>query len=208
VLWIKICGFCDTESAGVAADLGADAIGLNFVSWSKRFIDAQAARDIANAQRGRVELVGIVEGMTIEQAARLRDELCLDRIQFHGGLGGLEGLQLPDWAYMAVGISNAADAQRLLEQPGERLLVDTVVSGASGGTGVRFDWSLVEQVARSRNLVVAGGLTPDNVAEAVRQVRPFGVDVASGVEVGGRAGRKDAELMRRFIQSAREADCD
>jgi phosphoribosylanthranilate isomerase len=208
VLWIKICGFRDTESARVAADLGADALGLNFVAWSKRFIDAETARTIENVVRGRVELVGIVEGMTIEQAASLRDELHLDRIQLHGGPAGPEPVQLPDWAYLAVGIANAGDAEHLLDRPGERLLVDTVASGASGGTGVSFDWSLVEGVARRRRIVVAGGLIPDNVAAAVRQVRPFGVDVASGVEIVGKPGYKDAELMRRFIESARRANND
>ncbi len=206
MIWIKICGFCDTESARVAVDLGVDAIGLNFVARSKRLVTADTARDIANALRGRVELVGVVEDMPLARAALMRDELRLDRIQFHGAIAGLEQFQFPDWAYLAVGIANARDAEGLQHCPGDRVLADTLIAGVSGGTGVSFDWSLVEGAARSGRIVMAGGLTPSNVEAAIRQVRPFGVDVASGVEIAQRPGYKDAELVRRFVQTARKAD--
>jgi len=206
VLWIKICGFCDIESALLAAELGADAIGLNFVTRSKRLVSPALASHIAERLRGRVELVGIVEAMTLAQAELLRNELRLDRIQFHCPLEIAEVQHLPSWAYWAVGVTGERDSANLLRYPGDRLLVDTIANGATGGTGQCFDWFLVEQAAQMRRIIVAGGLTPTNVASAIFRARPFGVDVAGGVEFAGRPGHKDPTLLRSFIEQARNAD--
>lgn len=206
MLWIKICGFCDTESALLAAEFGVDAIGLNFVARSKRRASPELARRIADSLRGRVEIVGIVEAMTLSQAELLRKEFGLDRVQFHCPLEIANLQQLPGWAYWAVGVTGARDTANLLGYPGDRLLVDTVANGVTGGTGQCFDWSLVEQAAQTRRIVVAGGLTPTNVASAIFRASPFGVDVAGGVEFAGRPGHKDPALMRSFIEQARYAD--
>jgi phosphoribosylanthranilate isomerase len=206
VLWIKICGFCDPESALLAAELGADAIGLNFVARSKRRVSPALANRIAESLRGRVEIVGIVEAMTLSQAELLRNEFGLDRVQFHCPLESADVQQLPSWAYWAVGVTGERDSANLLGYPGDRLLVDAIANGVTGGTGQCFDWALVEQAAQSRRIVVAGGLTPTNVAAAIFRARPFGVDVAGGVECAGRPGHKDPALMRSFIEQARNAD--
>ena len=206
MLWIKICGFCDTESALLAANLGANAIGLNFVPRSKRRVSPALASRIAEALRGRVEIVGIVEAMPLTQAELLRNEFGLDRVQIHCPLEIADGQQLPSWAYWAVGVTGACDSVSLLRQPGDRLLVDTIANGVTGGTGQCFDWSLVEEAAQMRQIVVAGGLTPTNVASAIIRARPFGVDVAGGVEFADRPGHKDPVLMRSFIDHARHAD--
>ena len=206
MLWIKICGFCDTESALLAAELGADAIGLNFVARSKRRVSPALASRIAEPLRGRVELVGIVEAMTLAQAELLRNEFRLDRIQFHCPHDIAEVRHLPSWAYWAVGVTGERDSANLLHYPGDRLLVDTIANGVTGGTGKCFDWSLVQHAAQNRRIIVAGGLTPTNVASAIVRARPFGVDVAGGVEFAGRPGHKDPALMRSFIEQARDAD--
>jgi phosphoribosylanthranilate isomerase len=102
-----------------------------------------------------------------------------------------------------VAIEDAADARKAASYPGQRLLVDTKVSGVSGGTGKVFDWQLVTDLAKQRELVLAGGLTPKNVAAAVRVLEPFGVDVASGVELV--PGVKDDELVTAFVLAVRSA---
>ena len=109
-------------------------------------------------------------------------------------------------AFKAYGVGSAADAATAAAYGGERLLVDARVPGALGGTGVSFDWSLVVELARERPLILAGGLHADNVAEAVRVVRPFGVDTASGVERAGDARRKDPEKLQSFVRAARRAN--
>lgn len=205
MVWIKICGFCDTESAVLAAELGADAIGLNFVARSKRFVSIDAARRIVESLRGRIELVGVVESITIEQSESLRREVGLDRIQIHGSPVHASS-QLPSWAYRVIGVSPDSDAVNLMDIPGDPLLVDTAVAGVTGGTGKCFDWSMVSSAAQRRRVIVAGGLNPNNVAQAISSARPFGVDVASGVELAERPGYKDAQLMQAFILNARAAE--
>ncbi len=113
--------------------------------------------------------------------------------------------ELPTWAYLAIGIGEPADVRRLEECSGDPILADASVAGQSGGTGSAFDWNWVVHVARRRRIVLAGGLTPDNVHDAIALVRPWGVDVASGVEFSGVPGSKDPELVSRFIRCARQA---
>lgn len=204
-MWIKICGFCDTESARNALEIGVDAIGLNFVRRSKRFVSVERARAIADSVRGKVEIVGVVEDLSIEDGSELRESLGLDRIQLHGDGVELGISEWPNWAYRAVGLAAAEDVRLLDHSLGDRVLVDTSVGGKSGGTGAVFDWTWVIGAAKRYRLVLAGGLTPDNVQSAIRVVQPFGVDVASGVERLGMPRSKDPELMQLFVQRARGA---
>jgi phosphoribosylanthranilate isomerase len=202
--WLKICGITNPEDARLAADAGADALGLNFVATSKRRIDEYAARAIADAVRGRVELVGVVANETSERLRALAEAVGLDWLQLHGEESPGALAAVPS-AFKAVGVENADDVAHAAAYPGERLLVDAKAFGTTGGTGQRFDWALVRELAASRRLILAGGLTPENVAEAVHSVRPWGIDVASGVERAGEPRRKDAERVVRFIENARRA---
>jgi phosphoribosylanthranilate isomerase len=201
--WIKICGVTSVEDAEQVIELGADAIGLNFVLGSKRRVTREQAAAIAAAAAGRIELVAVVADPTDAEIKELRDELGIAWLQLHGQEPAARVSRLLPHAYKAVAIEDAADARRAATFPGERLLVDTKVSGASGGTGKVFDWQLVTELAEQRQLILAGGLTPLNVAAAVRVLEPFGVDVASGVELA--PGRKDPEKMRAFVQAVRSA---
>lgn len=200
--WVKICGVTRAEDASAALFAGASAIGLNFVPSSRRYVDPSRARAIADAVRGKLEIVGVVADPDPSALAEIQSEVGLDWIQLHGDERAELVQSLPR-AFKAVGIATATDVERALTFPGERLLVDAKQEGTLGGTGLRFDWMLVQAAAGSRRLIVAGGLTPENVAEAVRVVQPWGVDVASGVELPGQPGRKDAEKMARFVRAAR-----
>jgi phosphoribosylanthranilate isomerase len=201
--WIKICGVTSVEDAERVIELGADAIGLNFVMASKRRVTREQAALIVQAAAGRIELVAVVADPTDPEVKELRDELGITWLQLHGQEPAARVTRLLPHAYKAVPIEDAADARRAATFPGERLLVDTKVSGASGGTGKVFDWQLVTELAEQRQLILAGGLTPLNVAGAVRVLKPFGVDVASGVESA--PGRKDPEKLRAFVQAVRSA---
>ncbi|OQX68515.1 MAG: hypothetical protein B6A08_09590 [Sorangiineae bacterium NIC37A_2] len=206
-LWIKICGVTREEDAREVVRLGADAIGLNFVQSSPRFVSRERAAAIMSSvpdAAASVEWVGVFAGMSLPEVVSMARELKLDRVQLHGDedpsfVAALlaEGLA----AYRALRIQSEADLAGALEDAGDRLLVDAKVDGVLGGTGHSFDPALVTDLARKRPLVVAGGLRPDNVARVVRFVRPFGVDTASGVESS--PGQKDLRLVRAFIEQAR-----
>jgi phosphoribosylanthranilate isomerase len=204
---VKICGVTSVEDALVAVDAGASAIGLNFVPASPRCIDSARARAIARAIGDRALVVGVVANLSVEAMRALKEDAELGCLQLHGDEPAEALVALLPHAYKAVRIATAEDAAHAARFAGEHLLVDAKVSGALGGTGATFDWSLVTSLARARKLTLAGGLTPDNVAEAVRALRPYCVDVASGVErAGSRSpGAKDAARMRAFIANAKSA---
>ncbi|MEZ4258410.1 MAG: phosphoribosylanthranilate isomerase [Polyangiaceae bacterium] len=198
---VKICGVTTVDDALMCVELGASAIGLNFVRESPRRITAERARQISRAVGDRALVVGVIAGLDVDDARTLVSDAGLGCLQLHGDetpetLAGL----LPH-AYKALRVASAADVARAADYAGEYLLVDAKVDGALGGTGHTFDWSLVTDLAAARKLTLAGGLTPENVAEAARAVRPFCVDVASGVELA--PGRKDPARVRAFVEAAR-----
>ncbi len=199
--WLKICGVTNVTDAERAVQLGVDALGLNFVHGSKRRVTPQDARRIVDAVKGRIELVAVVSNPTDLEVKQLREEVGIDWLQLHGEEPVERVSRLMPHAFKAVAIEDAADARRAGSYPGERLLVDTKILGGSGGTGKVFDWQLVTELARQRKLILAGGLTPQNVAAAVRVLGPYGVDVASGVELV--PGVKDDELMTAFVLAVR-----
>jgi phosphoribosylanthranilate isomerase len=202
-LWIKICGLTSVDDALAAIDAGADAIGLNLVPSSKRTIDRALAARIREAVGTRAEVVAVVADQSAAELARLRAETGIEWLQLHGDESPELLSELLPRAYKAVPVGTSADVARAATFGGERILTDTKVTGVLGGTGQTFDWSLVRRLAEDRPLILAGGLKPDNVGGAVASVRPFGVDVASGVESGD-PRRKDAAKMRSFVREARE----
>jgi len=208
VTYVKICGITSVEDAVMAAAAGADALGLNFVLSSKRVIDRATAAHISDAVGGQLELVAIVADRSAPELEELRETTGIRWLQLHGreSAEDLE-LVLPH-AYKAVSIASAADAARAEEYGGTRLLADakSKIPGQLGGTGERFDWSLALPLTARRDLIVAGGLDPSNVAEAVRTLRPFGVDVASGVERPGNPRQKDPARVQAFIAAVRAAE--
>lgn len=207
-VWIKICGVTTPEDAEMVAEAGADAIGLNFVPSSPRAVSGQRAYDIAQAVRGRLEIVGVFANRAPEEMRDVAEQVGLDWVQLHGDespevLQAAARMREGLGAMKAVRVGQPADVEQARRFAGERLLVDALVRGALGGTGHAFDWSLVVALARERSLVLAGGLRPDNVARAIAEVRPFGVDTASGVEHA--PGQKSADATRAFVAGARAA---
>lgn len=199
---IKICGITSVEDARDAVRLGADAIGLNFVPSSPRRIDRARAQAIVRAVGDATLVVGVVADLDVPAMRELVAATGLGCLQLHGDEPPEALSPLLPHAYKALRVASAADVAQASRYPGDYLLVDAKVDGALGGTGATFDWSLVEELARTRKLTLAGGLHPSNVAEAVRRVRPYCVDVASGVERA--PGVKDPDKVAAFIRAARD----
>ncbi|MCX7847522.1 MAG: phosphoribosylanthranilate isomerase [bacterium] len=204
-LFIKICGITSLDDALTAAELGADAIGLNFFPNSPRYLSLESATAICRALPPHILTVGLFVNAPPD-VVHLYDQAChFSLIQFHGD-------ETPDlcrpWfprAIRAVRLRSEAEIPQLDQWRNvHMLLCDAAVPGTFGGTGQRADWSLARRLVETGfTVLLAGGLTPTNVADAVRIVRPFGVDVAGGVESA--PGKKDPVKLANFIRAAREA---
>lgn len=202
---VKICGLTRPEDAAFAAQVGADWLGLNFWPRSRRFIGRSQALEVAQAARAArpgVALVGVFVDQPIEAVAELVDALALDFAQLHGD-------ESPDYvrrfgrkAVKAIPLAGPSDLDRIDDYPCSTFLIDTPSPGR-GGSGELGDWGLAARAAEIHRVILAGGLTPDNVAAAVAAVSPHGVDAASGVETT--PGRKEPGLVERFVAAARAA---
>ena len=208
---VKICGITRPDDGRHAARAGADAIGLVFYPPSPRYVSPRQAADIVAALPPFVTTVGLFVDAPPEQIAALLEQVPLDMLQFHGDESPeyCAAFQRP-WIKalrMRDGVDPRAEAERYGAAGARGLLVDSYVPGVPGGTGERFDWDRLP-ADPSLPLVLAGGLDPANVAEAVRRVRPWAVDVSGGVGVLGVDGRrqggiKDPGAVSAFIRAAR-----
>lgn len=200
----KICGITRVEDALLAAEAGADAIGLVFYAKSPRAVDVRRAREIVAALPPFVTTVGLFVDMPRGELSGILDAVPLDLLQFHGDETPADcaGYQRPYIKALRVRPGEDIAARCAGYPQAAGILLDTFVPGVPGGTGEAFDWSLVPE-SPGCPIVLAGGLTPDNVAAAIRQVRPWAVDVSGGVEAG--KGIKDAARVRAFLAAVRAA---
>jgi phosphoribosylanthranilate isomerase len=200
---VKICGVTTAEQALACVDAGADAVGVNFVPSSPRRVDVATGAAIARAVGPRALVVAVVAGLPLAEMRALRDATGVGCLQLHGDESAADVTALLPHAYKAVRVGGPGDVALASSMPGDYVMVDAKHGAALGGTGHVVDWSLVAELAGRRRLVLAGGLRPENVAEAVAAVRPWCVDVASGVESA--PGVKDLERVRAFVERARAA---
>jgi len=212
---IKICGLTTPEQARATAEAGADFIGLLFAE-SRRRIDAATARDIvreAKEAKPDIEAVGIFVNETAENIKAVSEEAGLDRIQLSGSETTAFAKELPLPVLKVVHVRPDTEPNEILREMdeadrefGEKIhafLLDTQTKDKFGGTGESFDWYTARAVAEKFPIIVAGGLTPETVTAALSTLRPWGVDVSSGVETNG---TKDVEKIREFIRKVREYD--
>ena len=202
---VKICGVTTVSDALLCVEEGASAIGLNFVAASPRCISEDEARAIVTAVGARALVVGVVADRSVAEMIALRDRVGLGCMQLHGDEPPDALAPLLPHAYKAIRVANEEDVARADAYGGEHILVDAKRPGALGGTGATFDWALVVPLARRRKLTLAGGIRPENVAEAIRVVSPYCVDVASGVEVAGDPRKKDRARVRELVRLASRA---
>jgi phosphoribosylanthranilate isomerase len=200
---VKICGITRVEDAAFASGEGADFIGLNFWPSSRRYVSPQLAITLVEAAIPAT-IVGLFVNASADEIEAIADAVGLDIVQLHGDespdlVAGLRDRGLIVWKAHAIGA--AADVTRLDTYAADAHLLDAPSAGR-GGSGQTFDWSHARSaVAAGHRVVLAGGLTPDNVAAAVTQVQPYAVDVASGVESA--PGVKDHDRVRAFLAAAR-----
>ena len=202
---IKICGIKTVKDAFAAMEAGADLIGFNFYPKSPRYIDVGVCRDIMSVMRkhGHVTYVGVFVNASVEEVYATIETCGLSLAQLHGD-------ETPEMLHALNGKAFKAFRGIPLDITGyERndapaLLVDAAVKGIYGGSGVTADWSASAELAKKYPLLLAGGLTPENVADAMRQVQPWGVDVASGVESA--PGEKDAAKMIQFVKEVKRME--
>ena len=219
VTWIKICGTTNLDDAQASIDAGANALGF-ILATSTRSVTPQTAAEIVAALPPSVEKVGVVVNETLQHLAELADQIGLSALQLHGDESPE---QLPGYRralpvrkiiktlqvrQLLAGTSRyALDDYLRMRDSIDAILLDSGVPGSRGGTGVAFDWNaalpIVERIKEVLPVIIAGGLNPDNVSDAIRLFDPCGVDVVSGVE--RETGKKDAAKLRAFVAAARAA---
>jgi phosphoribosylanthranilate isomerase len=222
-MWIKICANTNLDDAQLAAELGADAVGFVFAESLRQVTAAQVAQITPHLPEG-LECVGVFPALKAEEIANAAQESGLTAVQLHGGVslelvrqldeifnGQIKLIQTVHWQVDNGDANAAVLAQQLREIAAtelvNRVLIDSKVGSATGGTGVSFDWNAARaafsDAGAGLKLIVAGGLKPDNVADAIHRLNPWGVDVASGVEA--EPGRKSPEKLAAFIRAARNS---
>jgi phosphoribosylanthranilate isomerase len=207
---VKFCGITNLHDGHQAARLGAWAIGLNHHPESPRFCEPQVAAEIGAALKRQLEVVGVFVNPTLGQLAAAAEDESLTMIQLHGD----EGPALCQEAARRTGckvikalrVRSGADIRVAEAYRTDFHLLDAHRPGTSGGTGESFDWELLAGRRSDVPLILAGGLTPENVADGVAAARPFAVDVATGVEA--EPGVKDHALMAKFVESAQKGSVD
>lgn len=202
---IKICGIKTLPDALAAIEAGADYLGFNFYPTTVRFIEKNVCAEITSVLKKKyphIKLVGVFVNSILEEIKDIMETCSLDLAQLHGDETVEMLNQLDGKAFKAFrGIP--ADVNGFAREDVPAFLVDASVKGVYGGSGVTADWNSAAELAKKYPLLLAGGLTPENVAEAIRRVKPWGVDVASGVESA--PGEKDARKMEEFVKAVRVA---
>jgi phosphoribosylanthranilate isomerase len=202
---VKICGIRSLEEAEAAVDAGADALGFNFWPLSPRYVSPAAAREIMARLPPSVANIGVFVNEARETIEAIASDLSLAAVQLHGD-------ESPEFCAMITGVKTIKalrvtehfEPQTIKRYPVSMILLDAAVAGSYGGTGKTLDWKAAAACARLAPVILAGGLTAENVAEAIATVRPTAIDVCSGVEA--EPGRKDLEKLRDFMVAATKAN--
>jgi phosphoribosylanthranilate isomerase len=204
-VWVKVCGITSRRDALAAIEAGADALGFNLWPGSRRCISLEENADWIRELPSGAERIAVLVDAPLDEALRVADNAAIDTVQFHGNESAEYLAEFAKSGHSFVlarriGESRSPQASALVGT--NRILIDANVPGAFGGTGVTVDFGLASEFVKAHpnaRVILAGGLTPENVAEAVERVHPFGVDVASGVERNPR--EKDPERIRAFVEA-------
>jgi phosphoribosylanthranilate isomerase len=202
---VKVCGIGTAQEAEAALHAGADALGFNFWPHSPRYIEPQAALEIISQVSPVVSTVGVFVNEELNRIIDVATRLRLNAVQLHGDesaefcaqLGSIKTIK-------AIRVGQDFDLSVINNYPVNMVLLDSSVKGSYGGTGQRFDWRIAIEAKRLARIILAGGLTPDNVWDAIIHVRPAAIDVCSGVE--SEPGRKDLDKLRRFMSIVAQAN--
>ena len=202
---IKICGITNKRDAIAAAGLRPDMMGFVFYNGSKRYVEPKIVRDIANELPPFIAKVGVFVDLDKNKVLEIAEECSLDILQFHGD-------EAPDYcagfenSYKVIKAFRTKDGRSrkgIHDYNADLYMLDAYSSKEKGGTGESFDWKIIESFEFLRPVILSGGLTPDNVRDAIERFSPYGVDVSSGVETS--PGKKDTTLMSKFVENVRRA---
>ena len=221
---IKICGITNKRDAIAAAGLSIDMMGFVFYNGSKRYVEPKIVRDIANELPPFIAKVGVFVNLDKNKVLEIAEECALDMLQFHGdetpdycaGFSAAKiGGSLPDRQAGAFGgkgpykimkafrIKDGGSLKGINDYDVDFYMLDAYSEKSKGGTGKSFDWKIIESFEFLKPVILSGGLTPDNVRDAIEKLSPYGVDVSSGVEAS--PGKKDITLMKKFVENVRRA---
>jgi phosphoribosylanthranilate isomerase len=203
---VKICGITSIEDALSATEAGADALGFVFFEKSPRYVSPAAARRIVEALPPLVQTVGLFVNDSAERVNRIVEECGIDVVQLHGDETPEAVREIRRRVMKAFRVRDLSSLEGLERYDVAAYLLDAYAPNLYGGTGLTFNWDIARRAGELGRIILAGGLTPENVARAVEEVRPFGVDVSGGVEKS--PGRKDPEKVREFIRQAKGLDTD
>ncbi|MCX6121152.1 MAG: phosphoribosylanthranilate isomerase [Ignavibacteriales bacterium] len=179
---VKICGITNIDDALYAAELGADALGFIFVKSSPRYIAPSAARKIIRALPPFVVPIGVFVDVPQEEIIGVIEQTGINCVQLHGNESPKQLANFPVPVYKSFRVDSSFNPEILRRYKGSAYLLDTKISGKLGGTGQTFDWEIAIKAKEYGRIILAGGLTPENIIEAAQKVRPYAVDVNSGVE--------------------------
>jgi phosphoribosylanthranilate isomerase len=202
---VKICGVRSIEEAEAAIEAGADALGFNFWPRSPRYISQNAARSVIERVAPLISSIGVFVNEDQRRIADIVSDVGLSAVQLHGdetpefcaGLGSIKIIK-------AIRVESNFDCASLTSYPVSMVLLDANIKGSYGGTGKVFDWRVAVEAKRYARIILAGGLTIENVREAIATVKPVAIDVCSGVE--SEPGRKDPDKVRRFMAEVARAN--
>lgn len=200
---VKVCGITNLEDALLAVESGADAVGFIFYEKSPRYISLKAASRISKELPPFVTVVGVFVNESPDKVNTAIKEAGLDCVQFHGDETPEACEAAGAKVIKAFRIKDRKDINAIRNYYVSAYLLDTYKEGVPGGTGETFNWEIASEAKKMGRIILSGGLNPDNIADAVRQVEPYGVDVSSGVEI--KPGKKDPEKVKRFIELAKGA---
>ena len=198
---IKICGITNLEDAALAEGLGADALGFIFYTGSKRYVDPDTVKDIISALPPFLTKVGVFVNQELDEISDIQKRTGINAVQLHGDESPEFCGSLSTAVIKAIRVKDHNDLEMLAQYPVQAILLDTYSDVEYGGTGKSFDWGILDNSTITEKIILSGGLNPDNVAEAVRVVSPYAVDVSSGVEA--EPGKKDHVKLKKFIEAIR-----
>jgi phosphoribosylanthranilate isomerase len=198
---VKVCGTTRLKDALLAVECGADAIGFIFYKKSPRCVTAKTAKEICSKLPPFVQRVGVFVNETAEKINRIADRCGLDAVQLHGDESPAFCKKIRHRVIKAVRVKDPGSLKDLSRYPVDGFLLDTYKEDQWGGTGKVFDWELAARAKKYGPVIIAGGLNPRNVKVAIQKVKPYGVDVSSGVEQS--PGKKDPKKVKAFLKAVR-----
>jgi phosphoribosylanthranilate isomerase len=201
---VKICGITNYEDAEASVEFGANALGFIFYRQSPRYIEPERAREIISRIPPFVTAVGVFVNENPEDIMRTLEIARFDVCQLHGDETPEDCMRIPVKTIKAIRVKTSLNKETLCSYPASAILLDSYSEKGYGGTGATFDWNLARGLTHIKPIIISGGLTPENVARAVKLACPYGVDVSSGVE--DYPGKKNHQKIKKFIEEARHGD--